>query len=93
MKTPAMSEIMHVPVKVAGATTTFTLGLTASSGLMIYSLQGRLDVHHGASVVAGALVGGLVGAHLQSVMKASAVRRLTGVLLLLVALVVIGRSF
>ena len=93
VKTPAMSEIMHVPVQVAGATTTFTLGLTASSGLMIYSLQGRLDVHHGASVVAGALVGGLVGAHLQSVMKASAVRRLTGVLLLLVALVVIGRSF
>ncbi len=26
LKTPAMSEIMHVPVKVAAATTTFTLG-------------------------------------------------------------------
>ncbi len=92
VKTPAMSEIMHVPVKVAGATTTFTLGLTASSGLMIYALQGRLEVHDGAAVVAGALLGGLVGAHLQSAMRATVVRRLTGVLLLLVALVVIGRS-
>lgn len=91
-KTPAMSEIMHVPVKVAGATTTFTLGLTASSGLMIYALQGRIEVHHSAAVVAGALIGGLAGARMQSAMKASAVRQMTGVLLLLVALVVIGRT-
>lgn len=92
VKTPAMSEVMHVPVKVAGATTTFTLGLTASSGLMIYALQGRMELHDGASVVAGALLGGWVGARLQSRLQASVVRQLTGVLLLLVAVVVIGRS-
>ena len=92
VKTPAMSEIMRVPVKVAGATTTFTLGLTASTGLLIYAVQGRLEVRDGAAVVAGALVGGVVGARLQSKLHASTVRRLTGVLLLVVAAVVIGRS-
>jgi uncharacterized membrane protein YfcA len=92
VKTPAMSEIMRVPVKVAGATTTFTLGLTASTGLLIYAVQGRLEVRDGAAVVAGALLGGVLGARLQSKLHASTVRRLTGILLLVVAAVVIGRS-
>lgn len=89
VKTPAMSEIMRVPVKVAGATTTFTLGLTASTGLLIFAVQGRLDVRDGAAVVLGAVVGGLAGARLQSRLSATSVRRLTGVLLILVALVVL----
>ncbi|MFN7151141.1 MAG: TSUP family transporter, partial [Microthrixaceae bacterium] len=92
VKTPAMSEIMKVPVKVAGATTTFTLGLTATTGLSIYAAQGRLEVRDGAAVVAGALAGGLLGARLQSRLAATVVRRLTGVLLLAVAAVVIGRT-
>lgn len=92
VKTPTMSEIMRVPVKVAGATTTFTLGLTATSGLLIYGIQGRLEVRDGAAVVIGALMGGLVGARVQSRMHATTVRRLTGLLLLLVAVVVLGRS-
>jgi uncharacterized membrane protein YfcA len=92
VKTPAMSEIMKVPVKVAGATTTFTLGLTATTGLSIYAAQGRLELRDGAAVVAGALAGGLLGARLQSRMAATVVRRLTGALLLVVAAVVIGRT-
>lgn len=92
VKTPAMSEIMKVPVKVAGATTTFTLGLTATTGLLIYAAQGRLELRDGAAVVAGALAGGVLGARLQSRLAATVVRRLTGVLLLVVAAVVIGRT-
>jgi hypothetical protein len=89
VKTPAMSEIMRVPVKVAGATTTFTLGLTASTGLLIFAVQGRLDVRDGVAVVLGAAVGGLVGARLQSRLAATTVRRVTGFLLVLVAVVVL----
>jgi uncharacterized membrane protein YfcA len=92
VKTPAMSEIMRVPVKVAGATTTFTLGLTASTGLLIYAVQGRIEVRGGAAVVAGAVAGGLIGARVQSALPATAVRRLTGVLLVLVAAIVLGGS-
>jgi hypothetical protein len=92
VKTPAMSEIMRVPVKVAGATTTFTLGLTASTGLLIYAVQGRLEVRGGAAVVVGALAGGLLCRRQPSRLHATTVRRLTGILLLVVAVVVIGRS-
>ena len=92
LKTPAMSEIMHVPVKVAAATTTFTLGVTASAALLIYGVQGRLSVESGAAVVAGALAGGLVGARLQTRVHAATLRRATGGLLLVVALIVIGRT-
>lgn len=55
-------------------------------------MQGRLEVRDGAAVVAGALLGGVLGARLQSKLHASTVRRLTGILLLVVAAVVIGRS-
>lgn len=92
VKTPAMSEIMRVPVKVAAATTTFTLGITSATGLLIYATQGRLEVRGGAAVVLGALAGGLAGARLQSALNAVAVRRLTGLLLVVVAVVVIGRT-
>lgn len=92
VKTPAMSEIMKAPVKVAAATTTFTLGITAATGLVIYAAQGRVEVRDGAAVVAGAIVGGLVGARLQSRLPAPVARRSTGVLLIVVAAVVIGRS-
>jgi uncharacterized membrane protein YfcA len=92
LKTPALSEIMHVPVKVAAATTTFTLGITASTALLVYAIQGRLAVESGAAVVAGALVGGILGAHLQTRIHAATLRRLTGVLLLVVSAIVIGRT-
>lgn len=92
LKTPAMSEVMRIPVKVAAATTTFTLGITASTGLAIYWLQGRVDLHDASAVVLGALAGGLFGARLQSRIPAAAARRLTSVVLVVVAAVVIGRS-
>jgi uncharacterized membrane protein YfcA len=92
LKTPAMSEIMKVPVKVAAATTTFTLGITAAAALLIYALQGRISTGSGAAVVAGAIVGGLAGARLQSRIDATVLRRITGGLLLVVAAIVIGRT-
>jgi uncharacterized membrane protein YfcA len=92
VKTPAMSELMKVPVKVAAATTTFTLGITASTGLLIYAVQGRLQLRDGAAVVLGATIGGLAGARLQSRLPAPVARVSTGVLLIVVAVVVVGRS-
>jgi uncharacterized protein len=92
VKTPAMSEIMGIPVKVAAATTTFTLGITASTGLLIYWLQDRLDMRGGAAVIVGALLGGVIGARIQAVVPPRAARWTTGVLLVVVGVVVIGRS-
>ncbi len=92
LKTPAMSEIMTVPVKVAAATSTFTMGITAAAGLAVFAGQGRLEVVPGAAVVLGALSGALGGAVLQSRLPAQRARLVTGTLLAVVAVVVIGRS-
>lgn len=92
IKTPAMSELMKVPVKVAAATTTFTLGITASTGLAIFAVQGRLDLSGGAAVVLGALFGGAAGSSLQSRLPGPVARIATGVLLIIVGVVVIGRT-
>lgn len=92
MKTPIMSEVMSVPVKVAAATATFTAGITASIALIVYSGQGRVDTRTGAAVVLGALVGGSLGSRAQVHMQATVARRVTGALLVVISLIVIGRS-
>jgi uncharacterized protein len=86
LKTPAMSEIMHVPVKVAASTTLFTVGVTAAAALAVYAGQGRLDSRLGAAVVVGALLGGRAGALLQAVLPPAVVRRVLSVVLALVGI-------
>lgn len=89
IKTPATSEVMHVPVKVAASTTTFSIGVTSAAGLLIFALQGRIDATTAAPVLAGAIVGGSVGAALQSELNPPVVRRALSVVLLTVALVLV----
>lgn len=92
LKTPAMSEIMKVPVKVAAATTTYTLGITATTGLLVFAVQGRLSLDTGGAALAGALVGGLVGARLQTGAPPTVLRRITAGLLVAIAALVVGRT-
>lgn len=92
IKTPATSELMHVPMKVAAATTTFTVGITSSAALLVFALQGRIDVEASALVIVGSLVGGQLGAGLQSSLSPVVVRRLLSALLVVVAAVLVGRA-
>jgi uncharacterized membrane protein YfcA len=85
IKTPAMREIMRIPVKVAAATTTFTVGITAATSLTVFISQGRVDYEAGAAVVLGGIVGGLVGSRLQSYLRPPVVR-----LVLSLALAAVG---
>lgn len=92
IKTPATSEVMHVPTKIAAATTTFTVGITASAALIVFALQGRIDTRLGSAVVVGALLGGQAGALLQSRLSPSLVRRVLSVLLVAVAVVLVVQA-
>ena len=89
IKTPATSEVMHVPVRVAAATTTFTIGITSATGLAVFAVLGRLDLHDCAAVAAGSLVGGQLGARIQSRLSPAQVRRFLSALLLLVGAVLL----
>lgn len=89
IKTPATSELMHVPTKVAAATTTFTIGVTAASALAVFAAQGRIDARLAAASIAGSLIGSVVGVRLQTRMVPANVRLGLSVLLVLVAIVLV----
>lgn len=87
IKTPATSELMHVPTKVAAATTTFTIGITAAAALAVFGVQGRIDTRGAAAVIIGSLVGSTAGAAYQAKLVPSRVRAGLSVILVLVAVV------
>ena len=91
IKTPNSSEVMHVPVKVAAATTTFTVGVTSAVALMVYAAQGRIVADDAALVAAAGLVGGLLGARLQTVFPPPLVRRVLSLVLIVIGVLLLVR--
>ncbi|WP_370327391.1 sulfite exporter TauE/SafE family protein [Euzebya sp.] len=89
LKTPVTTDVMRIPLKVAASTTTFTIGVTAAAGLVVFVLQGRVDPQAAAAVIAGSLLGGQVGAALQSRAPVAVIRTGLGVLLVGVAVVLV----
>jgi uncharacterized membrane protein YfcA len=92
IKTPATSEIMGVPARVAASTTTFTVGITSSAALIVMALDGRIDTRVSSVIIAGSLLGGRLGAGLQSRLPDQLLRQILGALLALVALVLAVRA-
>lgn len=64
LKTPILIRVMELPPRVAAATTTCTVGITASAALLVYLVRGHIDLDLGAAAVAGAIPGGRLGATL-----------------------------
>ncbi|MGI9017352.1 MAG: sulfite exporter TauE/SafE family protein [Euzebya sp.] len=85
IKTPVTSDVLGIPTKVAAATTTFTIGVTAAAGLVVFVLQGRIQPQDAAAVIAGSLIGGQAGARLQSLVPTAWIRAGLGIVLLAVA--------
>jgi hypothetical protein len=88
LKTPVLTEVMGVPVKVAAATTVFAVGVTSSAALIVYAGHGRIDAHAAAAVVLASLAGGGLGARLQAVVSPIVVRRALSAVLIVVSIVV-----
>ena len=89
IKTPATSEIMRVPVKVAAATTTFTVGITSAAALLVFAAHGRINLTHAGPIIAGSLLGGRLGARLQARLDPTIVRRAVAAVLIVVATILI----
>jgi uncharacterized protein len=87
-----MRELMGVPVKVAAATSTFTVGITASAALIVFAGQGRIDYQAGAAVVVGGVVGGALGANVHDRLQPQQVRRTLIVLLFAIGIVLLVRA-
>lgn len=91
IKTPVMSEVMRVPVKVAGATSMFMVGITAAVTIAVYTSQGRITAAI-APAVLGGLVGGRVGSAIQRRLPAVVARRILSVVLLVIGIIVVVRA-
>ena len=76
-------------MKVAAATSTFTVGITAAVGLLVFAAQGRIEAHPAAAVIIGSVVGGLTGARLQNHLRGPVVRRVIALILVLVAVMLV----
>jgi uncharacterized membrane protein YfcA len=92
IKTPAKSELMHVPVKVSSSTTTFSIGITAAAALLVKAVQGEVNIELAAMVVLGSLIGGVLGSRIHSKLSPPAVRKFLSVLLLVVAVILVARA-
>ena len=92
IKTPTETEVMGLPLRVATATTTFTVGITASAALLVAAIDGRLDLRDALAVVAGSLLGGQLGAGLQRALPDRSVRRLLALVLGAAAVVLVVRA-
>ncbi|HVW31217.1 MAG TPA: sulfite exporter TauE/SafE family protein [Acidimicrobiia bacterium] len=87
IKTPATTEIMRVPVKVAAATTTFTIGITSAAALLVFAAHGRINLADAGPVIAGSLLGGQLGARLQAALDPAVIRRALAAVLVVVAVI------
>jgi len=92
IKTPTKTEVMGLPMRVATATTTFTVGITASAALLVAAIDGRLDLRNALAIVAGSLLGGQLGAGLQRALPDRSVRRLLALVLGAAAVVLVVRA-
>jgi len=89
IKVPIMNVSMHMPMKVATATSSYVIGITAFTGAAVYLLSGVLDVYTASIVVIGAFIASLIGVRILPMLNAGAMRRYFSVLLIFLAAVML----
>ena len=62
IKVPVLNLIMGVPLKIATATSSYMVGITAGSGALIYLFRGDVDLNKAAAIVVGIFAGSRLGA-------------------------------
>ena len=85
LKVPAMDLAMGLPIKVATATSTFMIGVTAAASAGVYFHRGDVDPFVAGPVAIGVLVGAVAGSRLLGRLPSSVIRNVFVVLLLWVS--------
>ncbi|MCC6579714.1 MAG: sulfite exporter TauE/SafE family protein [Phycisphaeraceae bacterium] len=85
IKVPVMSISMGIPIKVATATSTFMIGVTAAASAGVYFARGDIDPFIAGPTAVGVLCGSLLGARIAGRLKSSTLRAAFAAVLLLVA--------
>jgi uncharacterized membrane protein YfcA len=86
IKVPLMNIHMRVPIKVATATSSYMVGITAFSGAMVFFVSGNLLLDYAAAIAIGAFLGSMVGARISKKVDAGPLRRYFAILLIAIAI-------
>ena len=84
IKVPVLTTFCGVPIRVAAATSTFVIGVTAAAAAIPYYARGDVALELSAAVALGALPGSLAGALLSENLEARALKVLMAAVLLAV---------
>lgn len=85
VKVPVLNTFCGIPIRVAAATSTFMIGVTAAASAFIYFSRGDIALPLTAAVCLGALPASLLGARLSERVHARSLKILMAVVLLVVA--------
>jgi len=82
IKVPIMNQLMNVPIKAAVATSKFMIGVTASTGALLYLAYGLVNMETVAPVAIGTMLGATAGTSVMNRVKAGFLKLIFGILLL-----------
>jgi uncharacterized membrane protein YfcA len=86
IKVPFLNAFCGIPIRVAAATSTFMIGVTAAASAFLYFGRGEILLPLTAAVAVGALPGSLLGAHLADRVHARSLKALMAIVLLVVGI-------
>ena len=91
-KVPAMSGVMGVPIKMATATSSLMIGVTATAGALVYLVHGDVLPLFAAPVAVGTLLGSHVGTSLHARTTSVGLRWIFLVVLMAAAFLMAARA-
>jgi len=92
IKVPLMNIHMHVPIKIASATSSYMIGITAFSGAIVYFLHGDLLLEYAAAIAIGACIGSMIGTRIVRHLNANSIRKYFSIVLLIVSILILFKA-
>jgi uncharacterized membrane protein YfcA len=92
-KVPAMNAVMNVPIRVAGATSTFMIGVTATASAIVYLFAGDVVLFLTVPAAIGTLIGSRVGSALRPRASAPWLKEMFALMLGIAAASMIAQLF
>lgn len=91
-KVPAMSAVMNVPIRVAGATSTFMIGVTAAAAALVYLVAGDVALLVAGPAAIGTILGSRGGAALRHRVSAPWLKQAFVVVLIVAAVSMLAQA-
>jgi len=89
---PAMNLVMGLPLKVASATSSFMIGVTAAASAGVYFYRGDINPFIAGPVALGVVAGAVIGSRILNRLHSAVVQAIFTAVLVLVAIQMIWKG-